>query len=794
MRISSIVLVLLLGLLVVLSTLPVVVQAPWVMARQATLDGEQTASFGRIGLQSANTGAAELTIRAAVPPDAPPDAYITYELEAANVGEDYARGVVVTTTLPSAISPVGSALPSGLTATDNQVIWSVGRLAPDAPPQRTWFAAHITHTLAYGTVLTATFEIAGSGPAGRRTTNMAQASTRVGVPARRVAVPSLKTEDDWETSIMVQNLGRAQVRGVGFFWGEPAECELAAAAPIGVDATGPLASCAGWPLAGPQLPDGARSALIYAVSEDQVAEAIADATDAVGDFAAWQAWEQRWADGAYGFGAPLGVVVEHWKPHPVNPQDHMAAAYTGIAGMPHRLGELQDTEYIYAVPLLLMGPGGRTTTLSIQNTGSECTTPSLSFRGSATDIATTQIGSIAPGSVFTFDPAQEPMFGPGKGVVIRSDQPLGIVATDVDPDRGLAAAFPALSVPQGTGGGTSSEPSIDTLYAPVAFKSDDGWNSQISVQNVSPDINAKVRWEFLSVAGEMLASIVDWFAPMQTATVDTSLLAGIPENTVFSIRVESEAWSEPGSDSVFQPPIAGTVRLVNTDRGQSAAYAMSQWSSGAPFVRPLKFGLPHLDDQAAIYVRRSNHGVGSTSWRFDFCDQTGLFELLCMTVVDDGVIPSLLGDWSFLDGVGSLSGSFTLLPSVLSSADQDRSPSLATVVFNQKRRIRAGEEPLEAARAYQPVPLAFSYVRPPADPDACPLPATPEPTFTPTTTPTATATPIASDTPTSTATPSATMTPTATLAPTRSPTPTSTATPTQFPEWHQYLPFVKRTQ
>jgi len=516
------------------------------------------------------------------------------------------------------------------------------------------------------------------------------------------------------------------------------------------------------------LPAGAHSALVYAISEEHSAQAFADASAAVGDFAEWLAWEERWANGAYGYGVPLGVWVTRERPHPIDPEARMTSAYTGIASLTQAVPDPQTNQYEYAVPSVVVGPGERITELSIQNVGDECVTAEVIYESFSTEAITTTVGLVPPGAAITVHPADvlpSPFSG---GAWVRSAQPLAIVATDIDAAQGLIAAYPALPRRYSMDSPTPNELLPDTLYAPVAFKSFQGWNTDISVQNLSPLESAKVKLYFLAPDGHILGSLSPGFiGPGSVVTVSTEALLTIPDNTIMTIRIGSEAWWLPGQEPGPPQPIQGMVRLVNATKGQSAAYAALPWSSSAITVPPRTFGLPSLDDQTELFLTSSQ--PGQTPWRLDICDQSGLMDLFCeslgygqLTMIPPVSFPGFRGSGRLI---------------VLTGDYPNRAPAVAAVALNRTQRLSFQEDPTDAARAYEPIPLAFSYVRPPADLETCPLPGTPEPTFTPTISPTPSPTPTSTNTPTATSTPS----------PSTTPSPTATSTPTPTPQ-HVYLP------
>lgn len=714
----------------------------------------------------------DLRIRFVGPSEAPPGTYITYELEVTNQGDGMATEVVVTTTLPVALSPVTSTLGSGFTATDQLVIWSPGSLAPNAIPRTAWFTAYITHTLAYGTVLTATAEIGAAEPESDPANNVAQAPVVVAVPNRRVAVPSINAEEGWETWIILQNLGQVFAKALAFVWTETGECGPPVPGPSDVVGTGLVSPCAGWVLSTHWLPAGTKSALVYAISEEHGDQALADARAAVGDYAAWLAWEERWANGEYGYGVPLGVWVTRGRPHPIDPEARMTAAYTGIASLTQAVPDPQTNQYEYAIPSVVVGPGERATELSIQNVGDECVTAEVIYEPFSTEAITTTVGPIPPGAAITAHPTDvlpSPFSG---GAWVRSPQPLAIVATDIDAAQGLMAAYPALPRRYSMDGPTPNELLPDTLYAPVAFKSFQGWDTEISVQNLSPVDSAKVKLYFLAPDGHILASFSpSLIGPGSAVRVNTEALHTIPDNTIMTVRIESQTWPPSGQEPGSPQPIQGMVRLINAVKGQSAAYAAFPWSSSAITVPPRTFGLPSLDDQTELFFTSSQ--PSQMTWRLDICDQTSVVDLFC-EAVGDGQL-TIIRPVSFPGFLGS--GRLI----VLTGDYPNRSPAMAAVALNQTQRLSFQEDPTDAALAYEPIPLAFSYVRPPADLETCPWPTTPEPTFTPTISPT--------PSPTATSTPSATSTSTSTVTSTPSPSATAMSTPTPTPQY-VHLPVI----
>jgi len=310
--------------------------------------------------------------------------------------------------------------------------------------------------------------------------------------------------------------------------------------------------------------------------------------------------------------------------------------------------------YTYFVPLNFdtYNPSRWQTTIYIQNSGTACTGVDITFQ--TQDNCLEQhwgtIDILAPGETVAIPST---LGGNEVGSAwLRSTQPLGVIVDEENADRDMLLTYHGL--PRALG-------SIIN-HAPVIYKDFEGWNSGVQVQNLSRTFNAKVKVYFLDNGGGIITSIVDWICPQGSRTYFLPVIADLPEHYVGAVRVESQAWLQPGGLAVDPPPVFSVVNLVNylTRQGLSYNTFPEQEVLGVGTVALpslVKEVSPFVDGiiwSSEILVQNLNPSyLGDVTVRIDFYDAHGWVDSLCQT------IPPRAVDRVDMAGVGILPPGWT---------------------------------------------------------------------------------------------------------------------------------------
>jgi len=413
-------------------------------------------------------------------------------------------------------------------------------------------------------------------------------------------------QDMCQTWIQVQNVGNLDTKALIIAWGEPGFCPPQAAGPLKVECTGLLRPGSAWSFAAGQIPVGAKSAVVYSMNAVDYVQDFDDNQRPFADVACgalfdyvigdWQRWQSF--DIAYrlrgtwrgprdpsGFqlvmdfgahpGEPLAVTVNRTCPDAADPNVSSSAAYTGISSDMEGARDPFAGAFMFYAPLVFANHGGLTSWLNIQNSGIECTSLEIWFKGQDNCLRPIlgDLLSLAPGETIRFDPTAVVGLDFLGSAWIRATQPMGIVVDTTGPNHftsynGLAADVHELDLSLGN----------QVNYAPLIYSEYQGWDTALQVQNLSGTLAAKVKVYFLDRSGGIITTLVDWICPRGSQTFFLPVIAALPGNWVGSARAESQEWWSPGSPVVDPPRISTVVLLekwadpARTSRREAVAY------------------------------------------------------------------------------------------------------------------------------------------------------------------------------------------------------------------------------
>jgi len=405
------------------------------------------------------------------------------------------------------------------------------------------------------------------------------------------------------TIIEAQNVGGWDSKALLLLWGAPGACPPQCTGPLKAECSGLLRPGSTWNFVGAQLPQRAKSAMVFSApaiashgSGDVFADLLCERlfSEVVGDCNAFRRFKKAynehgvWQSSNYAFdfraypGATMAVEVVRKCPGDNNPMVNVSAGYTGFADA--MLGAYDPVYggYAYFAPLVYADKDGWDSWLYIQNGGLECSSIEIWFRAQSECLRPKicDIVTLAPGETFQFDAST--CVGPGwvGGAMLRGSEPLSVVVDLVGHD--------VLMSYEGTPGDleyTFEGPPLfsagsQVAYGPLLYSEYQGWDSLVQVQNLSTVVNARVKVYFLDRSGNVITTLTDWICPGGSQGFYLPVIHNLPGNWMGSLRVESQEWFTPGQPGVKAPNIAAVAQLIKyadvarTQRLEAVAYAL----------------------------------------------------------------------------------------------------------------------------------------------------------------------------------------------------------------------------
>ncbi len=588
------------------------------------------------------------------------------------------------------------------------------------------------------------------------------ADTRIGLPI--INGPGAAACNTW---IQIQNLGCSSTKSMVVFWGDRSACPPQSAGPLKVECTGLLRPGSAWSMLaeGNQIPAGAKSAIAYALNADDLIKTprgndlpFADAACGflfqafAGDYLAWSEFDQayrtfgtfRWVfsnenleplvlDFGLHQGQPLGVTINQGCPDPTDPNTTNNGGYAGIPTAGTGTYDPTFGGYTYYAPLVFANKAGLNSLIAIQNLGIECTSleiylkdPDNCMRPIIGDVL-----ALAPGERISFDP--NTVAGPDwLGTAwIRATQPLAVAATTEGPNH--------LTIYNGVPGDVYSvgfSLGSQVNYAPLTYSEYQGWDSAISVQNLSAVYAAKVKVYFLDRGGDIITTLVDWVCPRGSQTFFLPVIAAIPGNWVGSARVESQEWVTPGGPQNDPPRVQSVMMLerwsdpARTTRREAIAYNLLteqvafDWQLGI-----LNGGTTSGSAVIAIpLLAKGNRGItseigitnlvpkpGFTDFAIFIYDQNGLIDFYCQKLNEKQVEYIDLNTQGFISRnfLGSAVISATFWEHDVFDATgqfQRNLVGLGAVIIERVGNTQGGEDaPGDESKGYEGIPVGKPF-------------------------------------------------------------------------------------
>jgi hypothetical protein len=367
-------------------------------------------------------------------------------------------------------------------------------------------------------------------------------------PGKRVQLPAIDNENEWETWIQVQNVGTTDSGVVVFFWGDYSEkCPANDPGPIDVACMRVLKDAV-WTLKA-HIPAQAKSAIAYAVATTVFGEACEDAGDATGDTTAWKAWEDNYE----GTGEPLAVIVQREGSNDFGTV--VSSAYPGLTES--MTGE--GPPYQYFTPYAMRRYHDLYTVMVIQNSGDQCTAVSIYYKEQAPCVfeLIQRVEQLAPGESVRLRVPDEINCEWLGSAYIQANQPLSIIVDQTSfsrycldsNDRGTLLTYWAQ--PYKPAGNTLS-------YANLLFRMSSGWQTGIQVQNLTQEsLPTFVTVNFMDNSGGELMFLGDWVCPNGATTFFLPAITDLGSDYVGAANIQSHkqvdypSGKETGGQPIF---------------------------------------------------------------------------------------------------------------------------------------------------------------------------------------------------------------------------------------------------
>lgn len=657
--------------------------------------------------------------------------------------------------------------------------------------------------------------------------------------ANRVALPLLVI-DQGQTicaaSVRVQNLGSEPTRTLLVIWEAPAT-DGGCQGPVTVLCSGLLAPSGSWSLPAWMLPLRAHGGQLFSFTMKSLSEigAVQGGDTPTADYLclsltsgllhnclAYAAFATAYATGAVYQGVPmdraagsaLAANVRRDCPGDTSPGVLATAAYEGLGANAWPALDAALDRYLTYAPLIYGSKAGFNTTFYIQNAGPAVANVALWYQ--AQDDCSGAVQGpplvIQPGETRVVVPGACPNVGTGEcrfvdwqgNAWLESDQPLALVVEIFGRDTRMSYRGATTNLAVDANGIALPAGGQTTLYGPLAFRRESGWDTGVQVQNLRRNGPAQVRVEFLDAQGAPLEVLQDlicaagsqsFFLPV----VDARLGVEVGSVRVVSERLAGDPASEPApiaalltalqySDAARTNTLAAGAYELLPERAAAAREAPTGGTADGIAVLALT-GLVKAsggnDASSAIALSNLILAPGETSVAVQFFDANGLVDLQCRRLAAGAVDYLDLATLGLAPGFqGSAAVSATSWQHWVGGTD--RGPRRNLVGLGAVAVTRRGEALGDELGLVTGLPLAKGpgWLR--AVDENC------APVVVATPTPGTPSTPTPSDTPT--AIPPTVGTPT--VGTPTDPAPTETRTPTSTPskdDYHICLPMALKS-
>jgi len=553
-------------------------------------------------------------------------------------------------------------------------------------------------------------------------------------PGFRVHLPVLSivgTEATTQTLIQVQNVGSEFTQVAMLVWGEAGACSPQAVGPFKLECSGILKPGATWIFADAQVPAGAQSAILYSFPVDEI---IVDGQkenignlfceilfrDVVFDADEFRRFDLAFRQGLpyQGLpttgGQPIAVDVVRLGQGDPSPELLVSGSYSGFTTAEEGNPDPVFGGFAYYVPVVYADAQGLNSWLYIQNVGIDCTTVEMWFQEQedCLDATICEIFTLAPGETVPFDVNE--CVGPSfvGSVWLRTSQPIGVVVDHIGQDILMTdKGLPANNAITNAGS--------QVLFGPLIYREFQGWQSSITVQNLSGVRAATVKVYFYDESGNVITTLVDWICPRGSQTFFLPVINGLPGRFVGAVRVESLTTFTPGGPVQEFVPIAGVAHLVRYS-DPTAAVPLEAVSYNL-FPEPQAFdyqlgpgitgliGIPSVLKNKAglsteIAIQNVNPNPGFTDFAIYLYDANGLIDVICEKLGSLNVEYLNVNNWGVLNpgfgGSAVISALFTT---------QDGGFGLTAVAIERVGTLLQFDVPGDESSGHEAFPISGDF-------------------------------------------------------------------------------------
>lgn len=481
----------------------------------------------------------------------------------------------------------------------------------------------------------------------------------------RTALPVLSyigNDQTSQTLIQVQNVGSTFTRAIILYWAEAGACGPQALGPFKVECSGILKPGSTWMFGQGQVPVGAKSGIVYSFPQVQILNEDGDLVSVADEFCeslfaevTFDADEFRRFDLAFrqqatffdlptAGGQPVAVDVVRVGPGLPSPDLQVSGAYAGVAGTELGAWDPVFGAFAYYAPMIYGNAAGLTSWVYIQNTGLSCSSVELWFQEQSDCLRAQvcEVAAVAPGETVQY--AVSECVGPSfvGNVWIRTSQPSGVVIDHVGQDILMTDNGVAQHTLLGDSGS-------EVLFGPLIYREFQGWESAISVQNLSGTDYGAVKVYFYDESGNIITTLVDYICPRGTQTFFLPVINGLPGQYVGAVRVESltplrNAGGTSGGPNTSYVPIAAVAHLlkyadpVSSQAQEAISYNLFgenesfDWQMGpgnAAVIGVASVLKQQRGLSTELAIQNVNPFPGFTDFAMFIYDQNGLLEVVC---------------------------------------------------------------------------------------------------------------------------------------------------------------------
>jgi hypothetical protein len=253
-------------------------------------------------------------------------------------------------------------------------------------------------------------------------------------------------------------------------------------------------------------------------------------------------------------GQPIAVQVLRRTPGNVTPANPMLESYPGQPAAALASHDSAAGNYVYVLPMLRSGYLGFNSVAYMQNAGNQLAAVTVAFRpmNNCAAAPTATSLQVRPGQSYRFNLSSLVPPGSEGSLLVRSTQPLAIVADQIGADL-LASYTAAPGAHVGSGPAAAAPAGDSVLYGAQWWVPFTGISSTVYLHNLGAAQNARVRLTF-----------TDYDGVVQHTSPDLEICPGGSRAYNFVTGLISPLmWLRVESLGEAPQPIAGHVELIN---------------------------------------------------------------------------------------------------------------------------------------------------------------------------------------------------------------------------------------